>query len=141
MSPRVYVDSDVIISSLISKTGAAHILVFEAPIVRILSDLSVHELERVVKELHIAKNALSKLLQNKCRIVRLSEKIKRLFKKYSKYCLDPNDAHVVAGAFLTKSPFLITYNMKHYKGEKIKHDLGVIALTPAIFLQYLRSLN
>lgn len=141
MSPRVYVDSDVVISSLISKIGAAHILLFDAPIVPILSDLSVRELERVAMELHIASNALKKLLKYKCTIVRLSEKIEISLKKYRAYCLDPNDAHVVAGAFLAKTPFLITYNMKHYKVEKIKQELGIIVLTPATFLQYLRSLN
>ncbi len=52
-----------------------------------------------------------------------------------------NDAHIVLGAKQAKGKFLVTYNIKHFLVEKIREDVGIIVLTPAFLLQYLRSLN
>lgn len=125
---KVFVDSDVVISSLISNTGAsAQLLKTNNNIAKIISNLSKKELKIVMTRLKIDK-PLPKL-----KIVIIDN-----FEKYSAYSTDPNDAHIVAGAHQAKVNFLITYNLKHYRVERIKQDLNIIVMTPGIFLQYLR---
>lgn len=137
----VFVDSDVIISSLISSTGAAHFLLNQADNLSLfISTLSQKELEIVTERLQLDRETLHRLLNKRFSKVELvnAEDIR---KKYIKYVLDTNDAHIVAGAEKAGTRFLITYNTKHFKIDKIKKDLGIIVVTPATFLQYLRSLQ
>lgn len=126
---KMFVDSDVVISSLISDKGAAYQLLNlnDNNLIRIISNLSQKELKIVMSRLNIDK-PLPKL-----EIINIKD-----IKKYSAYSLDPNDAHIIAGADQSKSRFLITYNLRHYKIDKIKQDLDIIVTTPGTFLQYLR---
>lgn len=140
MPIRVFVDSDVIISSLISRTGAAYLLVHDARIDRFISDVSFAELKRVAVKLHISEKELARLVRLQCREVKIGGKGKS-FKQMADYTRDTGDAHIVLGGKLAKAKFLVTYNMKHYLIEKIREDLGIIVLPPAFLLQYLRSLN
>ncbi len=124
---KVFVDSDVVISSLISNTGAASELINNLDIKKIISNLSIKESEIVKLRLNINKP-----------LPMLETIVIDNVKKYSTYSIDPNDAHIVAGADQAKVRFLITYNLKHYKIDKIKRDLNIIIMTPGMFLQYLR---
>ena len=133
---RVFIDSDVIISSLLSSKGAAFKLLHEKDIIPIVSTASLKELRVVCKRLHIANDALETLIQKKCTVIPLQIKTQN---RYKKYVLDPNDLHVVAGATSAKALFLISYNLKHFRVENIKNDLKILCMTPALFLQYLRS--
>lgn len=126
---RIFIDSDVIISSLISNAGAsAQLINTSKKIVKIISNLSQKEIEIVKIRLKIAKPV------PKTEII-----VVKKFLKYSIYSTDVNDAHIIAGAHQAKVAFLITYNLKHYKIERIKQDLNIIIMTPGVFLQYLRS--
>lgn len=140
MPIRVFVDSDVIISSLISKTGAAYLLMHDARLDRLISDVSFSELKRVADVLHLPQKDLQKLVDTRCRVVKIGEKKSEL-KSLTEYARDTNDIHIVLGAKNAKTKFLVTYNLKHYLIEKIQEDLGIIVLAPAFLLQYLRSLN
>lgn len=144
MPIRVFVDSDVIISSLISslisKTGAAYLLMRDTRIDRFISDVSFTELKRVADVLHLSKKDLQKLVKEACRVVKIGERMGER-KRMTEYTSDANDAHIVVGANLAKAKFLVTYNIKHFFVEKIQEDMGIIVLTPAFLLQYLRSLN
>ena len=125
---KVFIDSDVVISSLISNTGAAaQLLNTDSNLVKIISNFSQKELKIVMARIKIDKPL--PLLE----IINIKN-----IKKYSVYSTDPFDAHIVAGADQSKSRFLITYNLKHYKIDKIKQDLNIIVMTPGTFLQYLR---
>lgn len=140
MTIRVFVDSDVIISSLISRTGAAYLLMHDIRIVRFVSDISFSELKRVAVKLHILEKELVSLIRLQCKEVWVGDKGKAL-KQMADYTRDTGDAHIVLGAKRAKVKFLVTYNMKHYRKEKIQEDLRIIVLPPAFLLQYLRSLN
>lgn len=125
---KIFVDSDVVISSLISNTGAAYqLLNSNNDLIKIISNLSQKELKIVMARLKIDKPMPILEIIN----------IKNI-KKYPVYSTGPNDSHIVAGADQSKSRFLITYNLKHYKIDKIKQDLDIIVMTPGTFLQYLR---
>lgn len=134
-----FVDSDVIISSLLSNKGASSFLFNQTNIDFCISSLSIKELKIVVKRLGIENHKLDKLIEKRLKIVSLNETKREIEKKYRNYVLDQNDAHIVAGAHTAKVRFLISYNLKHFRKEKIKEDFNLILLTPANFLQYLRS--
>lgn len=140
MRSLVFVDSDVIISSLLSKTGAAYLLMRDTRIDRYISDVSFTELKRVADVLHLPQKDLQKLVDAQCKILKIGEH-KRDLKGMTEYARDNNDAHIVLGASQAKAKFLVTYNIKHFLVEKIREDMGIIVLTPAFLLQYLRSLN
>lgn len=139
MSLKIFVDSDVVISSLISTFGAAYFLVNSENLTLFISNLSFLELKIVTERLGIDRKKLNVLIK-RFNLVRLETTPERLKEKYKDYITDLNDAHIVAGAVKAKVKFLISYNIKHFKVDKIKRDLNIIVTTPAHLLQYLRSI-
>lgn len=138
--PNIFVDSDVIISSLLSQTGAAYLLLHQKNLKLFISNLSRRESEIVADELNISKDKFHDLVKKRVHIVKLNETPKELKIKYKNYVLDSNDAHIVAGSIFAKANFLLSYNIRDFKVDKIKTDFRIICLTPGEFLQYLRSL-
>jgi len=134
---KVFIDSDVVISSLISNTGAAYFLLNKTDLKLFISDKSMEELERVVEELGLNKTKLKKLIKNRFRMIN----IKKTTEKMNDYVVDSDDAHIVEGAKQAKATFLLTYNTRHYKIDKISQALRIVVTTPAYFLQYLRSIS
>jgi len=130
---KVFLDSDVIISSLLSSAGAAYLLVNKKSVDKYISNLSVKEIKIVAKRLGIKSPAVNKLI-NHIKIVRLKKDSGK------NYVTDVNDSHIIAGAVTAKVRFLLSYNLKHFKIEKIKRDFNILVYRPAQFLQYLRSL-
>jgi len=140
-SLRVFVDSDVVISSLISKSGAGYLLVNNKNIELFVSNISLKELEVVAGRLRIDERKLKNFIKDRFNIVQLKVNISILKNKYKEYISDPNDAHIVAGAVKAKVRFLVSYNIRHFKIDKVKQDFNIIVLTPAYLLQYLRGLS
>lgn len=140
MDLKVFIDSDVVISSLLSSRGAAHTLIQEVKTKSFISNKSVEEIERVAQELNIDEKPLKEVIK-KFSVIELKDSLKKIKVDYASYVKDPNDAHIVAGAHLANVKFTISYNQKDYNSEKIKENLNIIMMTPAKFLQYLRSLK
>lgn len=140
-SPKVFVDSDVVISSLLSGRGAAHFLLDKQATKSIISNISKVEIERVATRLGIDKERLKDLIKGKFKVVKLNVDLAKIKSDFGSYASDPNDAHIVAGAKQAKAKFLLTYNIRHFKREKIRDDFKIIVLTPAAYLQYLRNLE
>lgn len=139
--PRVFADSDVVISSLLSELGAAHLLLNRTNIDCFISNVSLSELRVVVKRLGIENEKLTNLVNARLKAIKLDESLDEIKKRHKKYTHDENDAHIVAGSYAAKAKFLITYNMRDFKVDDIKRDFGIICMRPAQFLQYLRSLS
>lgn len=141
MLHKVFVDSDVVISSLLSSSGAAHLLLNKIENLElIISSLSLKELKIVTKSLSINEDKLDLLIQEKFLTIPLLGDVEKEIQSFQRYVLDQNDAHIILGAKNANANFLITYNTKHFKVDSINEDLNIIVLTPAMFLQYLRSL-
>src|SRR3989344_1793362 len=141
MALKVFVDSDVVISSLISSTGAAFLLLNQTDDIELyISNISMSELERVMERLSLDASNLKKLAKKRFTIFQLGKTVAEVKKQFSDYVLDIDDAHIVAGAVRAKVQFLISYNTKHFKSDKLREDFNIILSTPANFLQYLRSL-
>lgn len=140
MSPKdiIFVDSDVIVSSLLSTTGAAYLLLEKTNLTLFISNLSLKELKIVCKRLAISEKELDRLVKTRLKIVNLSQR-NALKRNFGGYVNDVNDNHIVAGAKIAKARFLISYNTKHFKTDLIKKDFGIILYKPATLLQYLRS--
>ena len=136
----VFVDSDVVISSLISKLGAAYFLINETSLKFFISNISLKELKVVVKKLGLKNEALERLVKKQFYITSLKTDLKKIEEKYKDYVMDINDSHIIAGVVKSKVKFLITYNLRHFNVDKIKRDFDILIMTPARFLQYLRSL-
>lgn len=135
---EVFFDSDVIISSLISNKGAAYLLLNTTDVRPIISDFQQKELVVVVKRLDLNLNKLNNLLEKKFLVTKIKNSRLEINKHYLRYVLDPNDAHIVAGIAVSKPRFFVSYNLRHFKIDKIKTDFKAIPLTPAQLLQYLR---
>lgn len=136
---KVYFDSDVIISSLISDLGAAYILLKTSGIKPIISDLQKKELKTVAGRLKLDLNKLKSLIDEKLDMVKVKRGKFKTGKRFLKYVLDPNDTHIVAGIAASGADFFVSYNQRHFLTDKIKTDFKVVSLTPGQLLQYLRS--
>lgn len=137
---KVFIDTDVVISSLISQKGAAYYLINNVKITKYISDVSKKEIEEVAKRLDLdnfdpKKYKLVDLKMSLPQKMSLSQ----IKKNYKKFVFDIDDSHIVAGASASKSSFLITYNSKHFATELIKNKLGILVRKPSEFLQFLRS--
>jgi predicted nucleic acid-binding protein len=128
------------ISSLISDKGAAYLLLnLIENLELIISNHSLKELEIVIKRLNIDHKKFITLSKQNLQIKKSSLTIPEHKQKYQKHVLDLNDAHIIGSAVETHVTFLITYNIKHFKIDSIKQAFDIVVLTPAMFLQYLRS--
>ncbi|HCS78913.1 TPA: hypothetical protein DIV55_04185 [Patescibacteria group bacterium] len=136
---HVFIDSDVVISSLLSSTGAAYFLLNQSQIKPIISPVSLKELTIVTKRMSIASQKLELLVKERFEVFNITGELKEIRQEYADYVTDINDAHIVVGAHSAKVKYLISYNLKHFKTDNIKGELDILLLTPALFLQYLRS--
>ena len=140
MPLKVFVDSDVIISSLISQTGAAFLLLNQTDELQLfVSNLSLRELDVVIERLNLNENKLNELIRKNFSTIQLNEFLTEIKSEFAEYVLDTNDAHIVMGAKKANAQFLISYNTKHFKADKLREKFNIILTTPANFLQYLRS--
>lgn len=135
-----FVDSDVVVSSLFSQSGAAYLLINNANLKLFISDISFKELEIVVERLGLDRERLEEVVKKRFKIIKLKKTLAEVKKIYAPYVMDVNDTHIVAGAVQSQVKFLISYNLKHFKTDKIKTDFDILPTKPATFLQYLRSL-
>jgi predicted nucleic acid-binding protein len=138
---KVFVDSDVVLSSLLSFKGAANFLLNEVDLEFVISNISLLEIERGIIKLNLDKNQLTSLVKNRLKPIELKDSIMKIKKIFKSYVFDEDDAHIVAAAKRIKAKVILSYNLKHFNRQKIKDDLGIVVLTPAQYLQYLRSLD
>lgn len=137
----VFVDSDVVISSLISTKGAAYLLLNSQKEKFTISNISKKELEEVVERLKMNKDNLQDLIQKRLKVIDLKTHLEKIKNDFKEYASDQNDLHIVAAAVRAKAKFLLTYNLRHFNKQKINQDLGINVLTPGQYMQYLRSMD
>lgn len=133
---KVFLDSNVLVSALLSSKGASFEIIRNTHIQKITSKAVKKEVEEATKRLGINPYPV---IYEDIKIISLNLEKDKISKTYSKYVLDIEDSHVVAGAHKAESHFLLTHNIKHYQTIKIRNSLSIIVMKPGIFLQYLRS--
>lgn len=137
---QIFLDTDVVISALLSKTGASYEVIKNPKVIKIVSKTVQKEIKEVTKKLNIGNQETDRILKN-ISVTSLNLTKKEILEKYKKFVFDEKDSHVVAGANRAKSKFLLTHNLRHYQVDKINAEFGILVLKPGNFLQYLRSLN
>lgn len=137
---RVFLDSDVVISFLISKKGASYLLINKKSISKFISSLSYKEILIVVDRLNLEKDSLKLIIKENLTITKLQTDNMKIKTKFKKYVNDVYDSHIVAGAVESKVNFIISFNLRHFRINEINEDFKINILTPGNFLQYLRSL-
>lgn len=135
---KVFLDTDVIISSLLSQKGASFEILNSEKIDKLISKSIRSEAEIVTIRKNLNETVLAKMLKNTKTIPTNISK-EKLIKSFSQYVLDIEDSHVVSGAKKSKAKFLLTHNKRHYHARRIKNELDIEVLKPGEFLQYLRS--
>lgn len=141
---KIFVDSDVAISSLLSSSGAAYFLLNKTHLEFCISNISIKEIKRGVDKLDLDNEKFQNLLKKKLKTIKLKEDkigIERIKITFKDYVFDENDAHIVAGAIKSKAKLILTYNIKDFRVEELAKNFKIIVITPANFLQYLRSLD
>ena len=136
---KVFLDSDVLISAFLSKTGASFAILKNPKITKVISKTVKEEVLEVVTRLNL--NLPNKDIFPDIKIITLELEKPRLSETYFPYVLDEEDSHVVVGAHKAKVNFLLTHNLRHYHTVKIKNDFGINVMKPGLFLQYFRSLG
>ncbi len=136
---KVFLDSDVLISALLSKTGASFEILRNSKITKVISKAIETEVHDVIARLNLDTQP-NDVLQD-IEIVTLKLEKARLSKMYVSYVIDEEDSHVVAGAMKAKVKFLLTHNIRHYHVVRIKNNLELNVMKPGLFLQYLRNLE
>ena len=134
---KVFLDSDVIVSALLSQTGASFEILTTSKIKKVISETIQAEVAEVIKRLQIPLS--HKNIFKGIEVISLKLDRARLVEIYLPYVLDQEDSHVVAGAYKAKVRFLLTHNIKHYQPEKIKNDFQILTMKLGNFLQYLRG--
>ena len=133
-----FIDSDVIISAVISQKGVAYWFLTQTDVKKFISNYSKIEVLKVAKRLKLNLRQTRAIL-NYCQVVEIDRSLNLIKTNWEKYVTDVDDAHIIAGAAKAKARFLISYNQKHFRTELIKRELDIISMRPAWFLQYLRS--
>lgn len=141
-SLAAFLDSSVILSGLASSEGGSFQLFAAAKKekLRLISTpLIIEEVARHLTKIKVKPAELKNLLNQ--RLLRLipnpEEKIIFACKNLTP---DPNDAHVLAGAILAKTDFLLSLDKKHILTETVKKHLYPIKiLSPFQFWQLLAA--
>ncbi len=137
---QIFLDTDVVISSLLSKTGASYEVIKNPKVEKIISKSVEAETKEVSKRLNLDSKDTNQLLK-KTKLTTFGLTKGSVLERYKDYVFDENDSHIIAGAHNAKVRFLLTHNLRHYRVDKINTQLGIIVLKPGNFLQYLRSVD
>ena len=135
---KVFLDSDVVISALLSSKGASYEVINNPEIEKFVSNGVVEEVKDVAFRLSIPESSITKIFKN-FKLLQSVGKKEEIVKKYTEFVNDLEDAHIIAAADILRVRFLLTFNSKHYRVERIKNELGILVIKPGFFLQYLRS--
>jgi putative PIN family toxin of toxin-antitoxin system len=121
---RVYFDASVIIAALLSATGGSSKLIrlIKKDLLRGITSQTV--IEEILEEdksskLGRQKRELEQFIQDSGILVRRSITEEEI--EPYKNLIDIEDAHLIAGAKLTKSYYLVTLDKKHLLNKKVKN--------------------
>lgn len=138
----VFLDTSVILSGLASSSGGSRKL-FEAAAKRKLrlltSSYVLEEAIRHLQKLKIERVSLEELFSEKI-VSLIANPPDDLIKKFHSVSLDPDDAHVLAGAALSGADILLSLDKKHILMPAISKVLKPIMVkSPKEFWHWLQK--
>lgn len=138
---KLFLDTNVLFSALMSESGAAFELfrlAAKGTIELVTSDQCLIELKRIEEKMKFKMPFQDFLKTHSLSIVTLKLKDSD---RYQPYVFDTNDAHVAQGADQSKAEFLVTFNTKDFKRDLLFQDFQLRVLTQGYFLQWLRGVG
>lgn len=137
--PKVYFDASVIIAALLSSSGGSAKLIEcirFGLITGITSQSVIDEVLKHAEKMNISSDEIQRYIARSGMVVRkrvTTEEIKPYRQE-----VDPDDAHVIAGALLTHCTYLVTHDKKHLlKPEIQKRFMPLHILFPKELLSIL----
>lgn len=141
---KIFIDASIFIAAIGSKTGGSA-LILEAcckgRFISVTTELVLKETRKNIRD-KFGQEALINFykffLTLKSKICWVDQK--EAEKKFS-HLLNKKDVHVLAGAILSRSDFLLTLDKKHFFNKEMKRaKLDLIIVTPEMFIKdYLKA--
>ncbi|MBN1995954.1 putative toxin-antitoxin system toxin component, PIN family [candidate division KSB1 bacterium] len=135
---KVVLDTNVLYSGLYSSEGQSFIIlenIYEGKIIPVISTPLLFEYEEVLKRnqliLNLSDQEIDKLLDNICDLAE-PHKIYFLWRPYLN---DPKDDHILELVVASKTNFIVTHNIKDFKGSE---KFGVNIVQPRQLLEEIR---
>lgn len=137
---KIVLDTNVLVTALKSDRGAAYALISQLPSAKFQIVLSVPlytEYQDVLTRPDIMTGTstvvdILNFLRYLCKIAKRQE----IFYLWRPWLSDPKDDMVLEVAVASQSKYIVTYNLRDFKGIDC---FGIQALTPANFLQILKE--
>lgn len=136
---KVFFDASVIIAALLSQTGGSAFLFEYIKIGKIIGITSLTAIDEILEEdkpgkLHRSKRELEKFISSSGLLIR--ERINEQDIAPYQGMIDTEDAHLIAGAKLTKCEYLVTLDKKHLlKADIQKQFLPLQIVSPKELLE------
>ncbi len=138
---KVFLDTNIFVAGLFSRTGASAAILDLAEAEEILAVISEQILEEVYRVLEIKFPHLLPtfriLIKNLAPL--LIENPTRTLAKEALAIIHPNDAPILVAAKMAKVDYLVTLNTKHFHTAKARNFLSTPIVTPAEFLEVFRT--
>ncbi len=140
LSMKIVLDTNVLVTALKSDKGAAYALISQLPSAKFQIVLSVPlytEYQDVLTRPDIMTGTstvadILNFLRYLCKIAKRQE----IFYLWRPWLSDPKDDMVLEVAVASQSKYIVTYNLRDFKGIE---GFGIQAMTPANFLQILKE--
>jgi len=141
---QVVIDTNVLIAALQSKVGASFNLLRRIGTGQFVINLSVPlclEYESVAKrivaekQLPLTNGDIEELIEMLTQAANLWQ-IRFLWRPFLP---DPNDEMLLELAFTANCDFIVTYNLRDFRG--VKENFGIEVITPKQFIQWLDQKN
>ena len=132
---NIVIDTNVLISALKSKRGASYKLIMLLPKSIFVPSMSVPlfvEYEAVCKRSGLLSNLNNEEINSILDYILSKSKIQKIFYLWRPLLKDPKDDLVLEVAVASKSKYIITFNIKDFKGCG---KFGIEALTPQEFMK------
>lgn len=136
---RIVIDTNVFISALKSRNGASFKLLFQTDWNKLINCIStplIFEYESVAKREnklnHVTEDDIDVILDKICQ---MSEKCEVFF-LWRPFLKDPRDDFILELAVEAQCDFIITYNIKDFRGSE---KFNIKAITPKDLLKKLRD--
>jgi len=139
--PKIVIDTNVLISALRSKRGAAYLLFmligkgkFElnisVPLVLEYEDVA----KRLIREIPLSEHDIDAILNYLCK----EGKHRKIYYLWRPFLKDPNDDMILELAVTAGCDFIVTYNEKDFGGVD---QFGIKVLNPGQFLRKIGELK
>lgn len=126
---RAYFDASVLIAVLLSPSGGSALLlkyVKSKRLIGITSQTALEEIFDKTEKLKRSKDEVKQFIADSSLLVRESISIEEI-NPYQNV-VHSEDAHLIAGAFLTKSTYLVTLDKKHLLREEVQKKFSSLRI-------------